>query len=213
MDYEIREVSSSTEQRAIYAFRYSIYVAEMRRSQRYADHRHRLVFEPADNSARLLAAFDCGGDIVGTVRVHLRRDTPTEYQNWYRMQAFGDFHPDQTSITTKLMIASSFRGSSLVIRLSQACCELAVREGVSFNFIDCNDRLAPFFNRLGYRQVFANFHHPEYGLVKPMVIAMYDVHHLREVTSPFTRIVPPVSHPSVDFFHRLLRTNYELTGA
>jgi len=48
---EIRPVASSAEFAEVCRFRYQIYVEEMQRKQRYADHNKRIIEDPLDLTA------------------------------------------------------------------------------------------------------------------------------------------------------------------
>lgn len=200
----IREARNDDERRAAYALRFAVYVQEMGRRQLHADHARRLVEEPEDATARLLVACTPEGEVVGTARVHLKDDVPAALEELYGMRRFVPFHPAETSATTKLMVAPRYRRTPLPLQLAQACYDLGMANGVAFNFIDCNAPLRPFFARLGFRQLLADFEHPDYGMVSPLVLALHDVDYLRRIRTPFTLPDLTGDHPSVAFFARLL---------
>lgn len=204
---EVGEVRDDDERRAVYALRFAVYVEEMGRRQAHANHALRQVEEPEDLGARLLVARTEGGEVVGTARVHLKTEIPSALASMYQLHHFVPFHPTQTSTTTKLMVAPAYRRSPLALRLAQACYDLGMAEGVSFNFIDCNAPLRPFFLRLGFRQLVEDFVHPDYGTVSPLVLALHDVAYMRRLGSPFTLPDLTGDHPSVAFFARLLDTS------
>jgi hypothetical protein len=60
----------------------------------------------------------------------------------------------------------------------------------------------PFFQKLGYRQVFPDVVHPEYGCVVPMILALLDQDHLEKIGSPFAKHARGVAdaRQSVSFF-------------
>ncbi len=201
----VAEARTAQEREAVYALRYAVYVEEMGREQAHADHRRRVVEEPEDEVARLLIARTAKGDVVGTARVHLGSHVPHALGVMYGMQHFSPFYPTQTSAVTKLMVDRRFRQSPLAFRLAQACYDMGLNAGMSFNFIDCNAHLRPFFTQLGFRQVLPDFLHPSYGLVSPLVLALRDFQYLRQIRSPFA--IPQVEdeHTSVEFFADLLQ--------
>lgn len=176
----------------------------MRRVQRHADHARKTISEPEDADAIILAAKDGGGAVVGTARVHLKDRIPEDYIRLYSIADFGDFHPDGTSTTTKLMVARPFRRSTVAVRLAQACYDVGIDAGVSFNFIDCSPGMKSFFRHLGFRQVSPDFIHPEYGLVSPLVLALRDHEYLDLIRSPLRFAPGRTEHSSVPFFRSLL---------
>jgi hypothetical protein len=92
------------------------------------------------------------------------------------------------SITTTLMIAPKHRNGTLGCRLSLATFRDGRRDGILFDFIDCNPHLEETFQRLGYRRYLGRIQHPEYGDVLPLVLMLTDVEHLEQIGSPFARV-------------------------
>ena len=70
----IRWANSDEELRECSAFRYDIYVREMNRSQRHADHSAGIVREPLDDAGGNFAAFARQGDFIGTARLNAGSD-------------------------------------------------------------------------------------------------------------------------------------------
>jgi predicted GNAT family N-acyltransferase len=200
---EVVEAQDERDRQAAYALRFAIYVDEMGRRQANADPLRREVREPEDQSAHLLIARTSRGEVVGTARVHLKRDIPASLASLYRLEQFAPFHPTESSTTTKLMIDRRYRGTPLAVQIARACYDIGDAAGVSLNFIDCNAHLRPFFMKLGFRQVFADFIHADYGLVSPLVLALRDTEHLRRMGSPLLRHDRQDGHPSVAFLARL----------
>ena len=65
MGIELRRVTTSADCEAIYRFRYSVYVEEMNRPQRYANHEYKRISDPLDDQfARLYGAWNEEGDVV-----------------------------------------------------------------------------------------------------------------------------------------------------
>jgi GNAT superfamily N-acetyltransferase len=199
----IVQALSKEDRLGVARLRYAVYVEEMQRLQRHADHDHRTIHEPEDEGAIVLAAKDDDGSIVGTARVHLKACIPPPYVQLYSIMDFGEFHPSEVSTTTKLMVAPPFRRSPLALRLAQACYDVGIASGISFNFIDCSPRMRRFFDQLGFRQVSADFEHPEYGLVTPLVLALRDDEYLERIRSPLQFVKGQSGHRSVRFFNAL----------
>lgn len=189
MAIEIRKVRTESEASAVFRFRYEVYVEELGRTQRYADHAARTVEEPLDTCANLFCAYD-GSRLVGTVRTNYGwRSALEDYEVLYQMQRCGTAHPHSTSVTTKLVVAPDQRGSTLPYRLAAATYAAALSDGVLFDFVDVYPARVPFFQRLGYRVHLPRAVHPEYGPVIVMRLGMRDAEHLAEVRSPFLRVL------------------------
>lgn len=188
MNIETRLVEEPAELLEVFRFRYRVYVEEMGRVQQYADHLDRTIQEPLDQGAANFGAYE-GRVLVGVVRVNWGWQPIASYEDQYRMDMAGPWHPKATTITTKLMVAPSHRRSPVATHLAMAIYAYGYREGSRFNFIDCNPPLDRFFTHLGYRQVIPDFYHPEYGLVRPMVLSIADREHLTSVGSPFVGLL------------------------
>src|SRR6476469_6915223 len=109
--FEIREAVDAATRNEIYRFRYRIYVEQMGLQQKYADHVRRMVVEPLDDAARVYAAYS-NGTIVGTIRGNRFSDLSTAYyRTLYRVDDRFSCHPDEMSLTTKLMFDPALRRS------------------------------------------------------------------------------------------------------
>jgi hypothetical protein len=204
--FRITEATHDDERETVYRFRYQLYVEEMKRFQQYADHDFKRVCEPLDTSGHILAAYNREDKLVGTVRYNVGVDENFGiYTELYPLRQFIPFFPNSVSITTKLMVALSYRRSSLAFQLAMACYKNGLELGTCFDFIDCNPPLLGFFTHLGYWQTASSVRHAEYGDVIPLVLAMHDVQHLEKVGSPFARIGYQFEdkHHSVKFFRDL----------
>jgi predicted GNAT family N-acyltransferase len=186
MRASIRSPNNSDEFERLYRFRYRIYVEEMNRKQKYADHAGKRITDPLDDFATNLSAWNADNEIIGAVRINFARDGDLlGYEKFYIMDSVGDAHPRSTCITTRLMIAPEYRGSLLAIRLAVAAYERALNNGITQDFIDCNDHLVQFFIRLGYKRYLPKQVHEEYGEVTCMRLDGHDRVHLERVRSPF----------------------------
>ena len=195
MSIIIRNAEIEEDRQRVFRFRYAVYVEEMGRSQEYADHGLKTVEEPLDETGRILLAEDEHGQVVGTVRLNYGSDTDFGYYTGlYGMECVGSIFPQRVSITTKLMVTPELRGGTLGCRLAIATYRDALRDGVLFDFIDCNPHLEQVFTRLGYRRYMGRILHPEYGDVLPMILPLTDLDHLEAVGSPFAKICRD-SHP------------------
>lgn len=190
----IRQATTADDLTKVARFRYRIYVEEMGRFQQYANHREKTVCEPLDKHAHTLMALE-DSEVVGTVRVNLAAECELGlYVELYRLRELGAIFPNRVSITTKLMVAPEYRRTPLALKLALACYKYASARGVEIDAIDCNPPLKSFFLKLGYRQILEAIHHPEYGYVIPMFMAVRDKHHLKHVGSPFYKLAQSLEH-------------------
>lgn len=179
---------------ALYFFRYRIYVEEMARRQKYADHATRRIRDPLDDRGHNIVAWDMAGQITGCIRVNLARDGALDYYtNLLGLKAVGAEHPAATSVCTRLMISPEHRGSTLATRLSCAAFDFGLDHGVVWNFLDCNDHLVDFFARMGYERTHTAVHE-EYGRVNAMRLNIRDYSNLKTTGSVFQKNLERYHH-------------------
>ena len=149
----IRVVTDEAGLEQIFAFRYRVYVEEMHRQQKDADHARKRISDQLDSDAINIAAFD-GDDVVGVVRINFasRSNKLGQYESFYRMHGVGNDHPTYTATVTRLMIAPHLRRSTLAVRLCIECYTIGLEEGIKWCFIDCNAHLREFFSGLGFQE-------------------------------------------------------------
>ena len=184
--FSIRLARSPSELEQVFKFRYRIYVEEMHRKQKHADHVRKEIRDPLDDFAANFSAWDATGKLVGVLRTNRAKAGDLgAYECFYEMNAACSAHPDRTSITTRLMILPECRGSSLAIEMAVSAYDHGLEQGVTHNFIDCNDYLVPFFKGLGFVQYLPKKYHEEYGAVTCMRLNVFDREHLERISSPF----------------------------
>jgi GNAT superfamily N-acetyltransferase len=171
---------------AVFRFRYDVYVREMRRPQKDADHARGRIEDALDARALLFAAREpASGRIVGTVRANVAADGGLGlYEDLYGLATLTADERAVTSITTRLMIDRRCRRTALGVRLATALYARGLERGITTDFIDCNEHLIAFFEHLGYRKVRV-IRHPDYGHVMLMRLDVHDVQHFERVGSPF----------------------------
>lgn len=205
-DILIRRAETAADLEQLYRFRYAVYVEEMHRPQRYADHGRKRIEEPLDaTAANFIALKD--DEVIGCLRWNGGQDTDFgEYVELYDMRRAGPYFPERCGITTKLMVAAAYRRSALPVLLCRAGYSHARQQGLLADFMDCNPHLEAQFAAFGYRPYRSRVQHPEYGHVLPMVLVCTDLDHLRRVRSPLVDI--EASHPRqpdvVRWFHENL---------
>lgn len=173
MAIEIIDATDPDVREAVFRFRYDIYVREMRRRQKDADHDRGRVEDALDRTAVLLAARDsASGRIVGTARANVVAHADLGvYERLYGLDTLNAAERGATSITTRFMVERERRGTTLVVQLARALFARGVSAGVTTDYIDCNEPLVPFFARLGYEPL-RPIEHPDYGVVQLMRLAV-----------------------------------------
>jgi GNAT superfamily N-acetyltransferase len=221
MSATVRLATSSEELQRLYRFRYEIYVEEMGRPQKHADHEARTIIEPLDQKAHQFLAEDDQGRVIGTLRTNFGGESLFgDYHALYGMDCLGEFPLERVSITTKFMVRPEYRRGTLGIRLAREVYRFCLLRGILVDFIDCNVHLETVFEGLGYRRYRSRVLHPEYGDVLPMVLLLTDLEHFDAVGSPFARICREsclqqaarrLLQPGIQAFH--LQTNNQTVAA
>ncbi len=192
----IKVAESDAEREAVYKFRYRIYCELLKRTQLYADHDRKRIVEPLDENGSVLVA-TINGRTVGTLRIN-RADDPyaTAYRNFYRMQEISGLNINHCTITTKMMVDQENKMQAIGMKLAKYGFIHSKTRGSLIDFIDCNPPKEAYFRRLGYRYLFPQAIHPEFGLVTKMVLIFNDRRHLQNVRSPFASLASDQdSHP------------------
>lgn len=182
VDFKI--FSSKVSPRQLFEFRYGVYVREMGRPQRYADHDAKTIIDPLDENGINVIAFD-QGEIVGCVRTNfLREGAAGDYEEFYRLNALTGAQRRSTSICTRLMIEPSRRRTFTTFGVMRAVYEFGLQNGIDANYIDCNEHLVDFFLKFGYVLLERRMH-AEYGAVSILRLDLLDEARLTATRSPF----------------------------
>lgn len=203
MGVTILSVKDEKELQRLYQYRYKIYIQELDRVQKWADHNLKKIQEPLDAHSDNFIAYN-GNEIVGSLRYTIcDRHNKSSYYDFYNLELFESFSPENnTSFVTKLMVSPKQRGL-LGLRLTIEAFKHG-SELTNFSVLDCYEPLIPFFLKLGYRFYTDKKVHPEFGLVTPMVILTKDTEYLKKIRSPFSRYPPKNMerhHESIQFFN------------
>lgn len=167
----IRLTRTAEERELLYSFRYRIYVSEMNRPQKHADHAKCRIEDPFDSTGFNLVAWQ-EQTVVGCVRVNFAWWSDLDYyRDLLRMRELVSGYPYGIALSTRLMVDPAWRGGNLAVRLCTAAYNFCKEHGADWNFIDCNDHLIGYFQKLGYVFTHKAVHH-EYGTVNAMLLDM-----------------------------------------
>lgn len=203
----IKPALSLEEKHHIYQFRYHVYIEEMNRVQKYADHQAKTIHEPLDDTAILFSAY-IRGDMVGTIRLnYAKRGGLDYYPTLYDMFSIQDGYAD-SSITTKLLVAKRYRASIIVRGLIFRGYQQLLDDGLRYNYIDVNAHLVNFFKRFGY-QYLKPINHPEFGEVSLMRIHLDNAYHLQELNSPFYPLLKKHLEKNQPIYHSPINHSQE----
>ena len=209
-DHSICIAQTKTERRAIYEFRYQVYIEEMGKPYSQADHEQRIFNDPLDERATLLYSTR-EGEIVGTVRINWGDDTQAiaAFAGPFDLHKFQSFPTASLSFSSRLMVHRDYRHSALAAALSTAAYQKGRQRDVQFNFVHCNPRLVRLFERMGFRRYKQSFHDSEIGEQVPLVLVLEDIGYLIASRSPFLNSAlerPNNSHAGLWFANRFSTT-------
>jgi len=152
-----------------------------------ADHDLKLLPDPLVGGSNAFVAEDVDGVCGSVVTTYSSDADIEEYERFYEMCRVPQ-HPHTTSITRKLMVSRRYRGSRLGVALACATFELALSDGITHNFIDCNRPLHSFFQKLGFQNHSDWKVHADFGEVRVMLLRLAeDQEYFHRIGSPFAR--------------------------
>ncbi len=180
------------EREDIFRFRYRIYVEELGKyALSSADSGNQILRDELDDTATLFQARK-GGEIVGTLRLNrgseglLRKE---RFQAYDLGPFLSRYRPEELSFSSRLMVASEMRGTTVLGKILSYAYEYDLDNGVLFDFCHCEPNLVPVYQHLGYQTYTHNFEATEMGYRIPLALYLWDARHLRRTRSPFARIL------------------------
>ena len=192
---DIKVASSDEDRERIFRFRYDVYVIEMGKSPVEADHQKKIIRDELDEDAHLLYAED-EGQIVGTVRLNCRskKKFPDVWEQRYDIEKFASSFGDHISMTSRMMVAKDYRGSSVPAALVGAVYSAGREMGSKFDFCNCAPSLLEFYEQIGFRRFTDGFMDEDNGYHVPLVMLVRDTQYLRQVRSPLYRVARNFEH-------------------
>jgi hypothetical protein len=173
--------------RAVYRFRYDVYVEEMGRYRTTADHAQRMLVEPCDAHSRIFYATE-NGAVVATGRLTWGGDAPLPRRmiEQYSLAPFlAELPADVIAVAERGMVTPRLRGSDLFLQLLGALLRFANDHRIQLIFGDCEPHLLNLYLGLGYRTYSKkNVNSAEAGYLVPIVYVPEDIAYLRYLGSP-----------------------------
>ncbi|MFM7427657.1 MAG: cyclic nucleotide-binding domain-containing protein [Elainella sp.] len=199
--------TTESERQAIYRFRYQVYVEEMQKQPRSADHLARTLTDALDETATLLYMTQ-GDQIIAALRRsrldHCR--LPDGLEQTLALAQFADAFPrSRLSLSSRFVVAAEWRNSLAPGSLILATYRMAREQGIQFDFLHAAPWLLPFYKSLGYRCYAPHFLESDVGLQIPQVLLLEDLDYLQAVRSPLLRVARqfPNRSEARDWFAKL----------
>lgn len=191
-DFHIALAETEEEKRAVYRFRYDIYVEEMGKYRSVADHAQRMFYEPCDAHSRIFYATE-NGEVVATARATWGGDAPLPQRmiEQYQLEPFlAELPQSAISVGERGMVTPRLRGTDLFLQLIGTSLRFANEHRIQLCFGDCEPHLLNLYLGLGQRTYSKkNVNSAEAGYLIPILFVPEDVAYLRRINSPLLKYV------------------------
>jgi len=187
----VRFAETEQELHASYKLRYKIYVEAMGRFKDKGDHVLKELRDDYDEDARAVIAVK-NSLPIGTLRLFWGGDAAFDDAmiESYRVGKVKSILKDkQICIIERLMIDEKYRGSATSLRLYRQVMKFVLDNKVSAVLILCEPHHMNSYLKLGFRPFDDIYSYPGVGSVVPMLLNAGDYEHLKEVGSPFSRLI------------------------
>jgi CRP-like cAMP-binding protein len=176
---------TEAEREAVFAFRYSVYAAELGRKLGNADHDRKLVHDPEDikPTTTLLYTGDSVAGLTGTVRIRQWGPGEVPEKDWdaFSMERFEGLGDMRTAEIGRLMIEPGHRGQLGLLSMSASVYQLCASQGVDAAFINCATGLVRHYRLLGFRTYAGRLVPTADGIEVPLVLIPSDREFLEQV--------------------------------
>jgi predicted GNAT family N-acyltransferase len=206
---EVRIARTREELDRIYRLRYDVYITEMQEPLR-ANHSERLLFDEWDHQA-VHFYIEREGLVAGVARLHVG-NIPEYLVEPLGLDLFRERNPNRLAYVSRLIMAKWARRSTTTASLMCAVYKYARTHQVDLGFLHCYPRLVPLYTRLGFQRYLHTFEAPQ-GTQTPLVLAMGDAEHLREVGSilaPVAAAFPRDPEPAAWLNRRIANGHFPL---
>jgi Cyclic nucleotide-binding domain len=179
---EVFRAQSEQDREEIFRFRYSVYVEELGRFRRTADHEGRRLAEPEDAHSVLYGARE-GGRVVGTTRLTFGSDGFSRRQiEGYGLAPFlAEVPVGLMAVGERLMLTPRLRGSTVTEQLRELWRQDANARGVRLVFGACEPHLLWVHLARGARTYAErNINSEEVGYLVPLMFLTGDAEDLAE---------------------------------
>lgn len=177
---------------AVQRFKYDVYVEEMGRYAKIADHDNRLLVEVDDATSHVFL-FSVGDTLAATMRLTWGGDdalTGRHIEQYDLSGVLDHVAPDQIVIGERFMIDPTHRGGTMLLEMFTAYMQFVNERRIQLIFGDCEPHLLNTYQALGFRTYTEhNVNSPETGYLIPLVIVAEDVEYMRRIRSPLAEVL------------------------
>ena len=171
MAFEFFRAESEHDREEVFRFRYTVYVEELGRYRRIADHQGRRLVEPEDAHSVIYGA-RADGRVVGTARLTFGADgfSPRQIEHYNLGPFLAEVPIELMAVGERLMVAPYLRGSTLTAEFQDFEREDLSARGVRLMFGACEPHLLPLYLSAGARTYAEhNINSEEAGYLIPLL--------------------------------------------
>ena len=184
------------EREAVFAFRYTVYAAELGRKLGNADHGLRMLHDEEDDRpyTTLLYTKDDAGRLTGTIRVRHWESGQVPEKDWaaFSMERFYGLDKLRTAEIGRLMVERGQRGQLGMLSMACAVYQLCAGElAIDCAFINCATGLVKHYRLLGFRTYAGRMVPTADGIEVPLLLIPSDRVYLEQtgaLIAPFADV-------------------------
>jgi GNAT superfamily N-acetyltransferase len=196
----IIRVTDCTALGALYKFRHRIYVAELG----WLSDIGGVLVDQFDESAANYAAYNDGGEIIGSIRVNYDGSLGLPLERRFPLNVYR--YGKHLAEVSRFAVSSDYRGSSRAgALLMKAAYQRCVASGISHMLADTyigGDAPSQLYEKMGFERIGGPYSDPEYNCELPVFTLALDIskaHTVLPVERPglwrfFTSIDPDIDH-------------------
>jgi predicted GNAT family N-acyltransferase len=184
----VRVAESEHEREAVFRFRYSVYVEELRRGVAAIDERRQWIRDPEDDDPRTLLLYTTAGDgeVTGTARLRAwpAGAVPDDVAQRFALGSFAGIDALGAAELGRVMLRSDLRGHGGLVALLSASYQLTqVELEADVVFLTCLTGLVRHYRQAGFRTYASHLVPTADGVTVPMVLVLFDRSYLDGVGS------------------------------
>jgi len=184
------------ERQAVFAFRYTVYAAELGRKLGNADHGLQVLHDEEDDKpyTTLLYTKDDAGGLTGTIRVRHWEPGQVPEKDWaaFSMERFDGLDKLRTAEIGRLMVERGQRGQLGMLSMACAVYQLCAGEpAIDCAFINCATGLVKHYRLLGFRTYAGRMVPTADGIEVPLLLIPSDRVYLEQtgaLIAPFADV-------------------------
>ncbi|MDH3976528.1 MAG: cyclic nucleotide-binding domain-containing protein [Deltaproteobacteria bacterium] len=181
------------ELQAIYRFRYTIYVEELKRQIGGVDHKRRMVHDEEDEKEGAVHLYAGTVDeIIGTLRIRIwEPGTIPDYDfKTFSLELFPGIEKMRVAELGRVMISRTIRGRLVLLSMMQEAYHLlAGKKKVDLTFLYCRPGLVRYYRKFGARPYSGRLVDAPEGMEIPMVVVLSDHRYFNKIGSPVAPLV------------------------